>query len=352
MSDKSKIEWTDASWNPVRARNRQTGGIGHFCVHHSPGCLFCYAERMQPRFKNPIRYRAPDEELVEVFLDPVKLAEPLRWGRPRMIFVCSMTDLFGSWVSNEWIAAIYGIVGAATQHSYQILTKRPDRALDWFKWVQRTAEAHGTTPAGVCRHHAQRVCDHPALRDGAGWDAWTWPPRNAWAGVSAEDQRWADKRIPILLEIPSAVRFVSLEPLLGPINDDSTRWKWRDISWIVVGGESGPNARPCDVAWIRDIVRAGLAAGSAPFVKQLGSHAISSTKADHKGRVAAGSPVGTAPDSPTPWRLWLSAAKGGGSDTSEWPDDLRVRQYPQPPARDVPSQPVLPAAPGTAAARD
>lgn len=359
MSETS-IEWTarhnpDGSvtpgktWNPIRARNLQTGGVGHFCVHHSPGCLNCYAERMQPRFQNPIRYNVGDQQAVEIFLDPVKMAEPLRWQQPRMIFVCSMTDLFGAWVDNEWIAAVFGVMAACPNHIFQLLTKRPDRALEWFRWVRRTAEGHETTPAQVCRHHAQRLCQHPKLRDGKHWDAWEWPPRNGWFGVSAENQRWADERIPILLEIPAAIRYVSLEPLLGPIQD-GTGWHWNGADWLIVGGESGPGARACDVAWIREIVRAGTAAGCAVFTKQLGSHAVSATKSDHKGRTAAGSPLGSAPEAPAPWRLWLSDAKGGGSDMTEWPDDLRVRQHPHRHGND-PSQPAPPSEPGPAAAR-
>ena len=130
MSDNSKIEWTDATWTPIRARNRETGRVGHFCIHKSPGCANCYAERMQPRFGNPVRFAAQDADKVELFLATARdasektLTQPLRWRKPRTIFVCSMTDLFLESVPVEWIDRVFGVMGEATQHRFQVLTKR------------------------------------------------------------------------------------------------------------------------------------------------------------------------------------------------------------------------------------
>ena len=107
MGDRSAIEWTDATWTPIRARNRETGRVGHFCIHKSPGCANCYAERMQPRFGNPVRFAAQDADKVELFLDEKTLTQPLRWRKPRTIFVCSMTDLFLESVPDEWIDRVF-----------------------------------------------------------------------------------------------------------------------------------------------------------------------------------------------------------------------------------------------------
>src|SRR3990167_1499279 len=126
MGATTGIEWTDATWNPIRARNKDTDGVGHFCEHVSEGCRNCYAERMQPRFGNPIRYAAQDREKVELFLDEEVLTAPLRWRKPRMIFVCSMTDLFADFVPDDWIDRVFDVM-LQTDHKYQVLTKRAER---------------------------------------------------------------------------------------------------------------------------------------------------------------------------------------------------------------------------------
>jgi protein gp37 len=131
MTD-TKIEWTNKTWNPVRARNLETNGIGHFCEKISPGCANCYANRMQPRFRNKIRYNAADRDKVALFLDERVLIEPLHWRAPKMIFPCSMTDLFADFVPDEWIDRIFAVMSLAPQHTFQILTKRPERMRDYL----------------------------------------------------------------------------------------------------------------------------------------------------------------------------------------------------------------------------
>ena len=281
----TKIEWADESWNPIRARNRETGRAGHFCVHVSPACEHCYAEGMQARlFGNPIRYAAQDAEKVEIFMHENALMQPLRWRRPRRIFVCSMTDLFYKGHSDDLIDRVFAAMALAPQHTFQVLTKRAERMRDYFQaepWDRINAEA------GTLEH----------------WDKMPTldvPPRHIWLGVSAEDQRRAEERIPVLLETPAAVRFLSAEPLLGPINLSplhTADYKFGErlasiyalrgenayqvpashytqdhpkLDQVIVGGESGAGARPMHPKWARDLRDQCQAAGVAYFLKQWG----------------------------------------------------------------------------------
>ena len=253
----TKIEWTHrpgtigVTWNPIRARNRETGGVGHYCIHASEGCRYCYAERLQPRFRNPIRYAPQDRDKIDVFLDQKVLFEPCKWRKPRTAFVCSMTDLFGEWVDEEWIEQIYVIMAAAEDHTFIVLTKRAERMrrfLDWpdlYNWIQQIA----------WDHFRPYVYTEDA------------PPRNIWMGVSVENQKAADERIPHLLDTPAVVRFVSAEPLLGPIDLSPYLSK---LDWVIVGGESGPNARKMDPDWVRDIRDQCDRANVPFFFKQWG----------------------------------------------------------------------------------
>lgn len=331
MADKSKIEWTEATWNPIRARNLKTGGVGHFCEKVSPGCAGCYAERMQPRFKNDIRYNAADGDKVEVFLDEDVLTQPLRWSRPRMIFPCSMTDLFGSWVPDEWIDRIFAVMALARQHTFQLLTKRAERLPTYCS--DRSLPGRLALKMGVIASG-----NRPLMEKGdeitREWAAFNFHLPNVWLGVSCEDQKTADERIPMLLQTPAAVRWVSAEPLLGPIDftnlalirhddgfadvslncltghvvgpDDMTDMK---LDWMVVGGESGPKARPFDIQWARDIIAQCKAADVPVFVKQLGANPYESMDRD------IGLPLN------------LESRKGG--DMLEWSEDLHVRQTPE-----------------------
>ncbi len=348
MSDKSGIEWTDATWNPV------TG-----CTHVSAGCRNCYAERIANRFKGGKAF--PDG--FKVTLHPERLNQPLRWTRPRKIFVNSMSDLFHEDVQDDFIAAVFCIMAAAPQHSFQVLTKRPERML---KWVNSVSEHDD--PAWIYLNERARKYGLEGEGEAPGplEDRIPWPLSNVWLGVSVENQATADKRIPLLLATPAAVRFISAEPLLGPIR----LWYWSDeedgivgtavvlhsrktpdtpdgpgewigeryvgLDWVIVGGESGPKARPFDVAWARSVVEQCRDAGVACFVKQLGAIPfIGDGKHTHifghRGffvQCDQGDPCPYCGKHPiTNWpTLKLNDRKGG--DIAEWPADLRVREFP------------------------
>jgi protein gp37 len=262
----TKIEWTGKTWNPIRARNKATGKIGWFCERVSEGCRNCYAEKMNRNtyFGNGLDYKPAALDQVELFLDEKILEQPLHWRKPTKVFPCSMTDLFGRWVKDEWIDKIHHVMWRASQHTFQILTKRPDRML-----------AYMNNP------------NTPGLK----------PLSNVWLGVSAEDQKTADERIPLLLQTPAAVRWISAEPLLGPIDlthlcgstlnaldgidlesigdirDTGVLGKGqpeRGIDWVVVGGESGPKSRPMHPDWARSLRERCVAAGIPFFFKQHG----------------------------------------------------------------------------------
>ncbi|MCB2048536.1 MAG: phage Gp37/Gp68 family protein [Novosphingobium sp.] len=256
MADKTKIEWTDATWNPIRARNLETGGIGHFCVHMSPGCKHCYSEGFQPRFKNPVRFAWQDRARVEVFLDEEVLLQPLRWKKRRMIFPCSMTDLFGEWVSDEMIDRIVAVMALCPQHTFQVLTKRSDRMREYLTTRDGMGNASlckaiNEIPAGMGNRHG-------ALR---------MPLSNVWLGVSVEDRPRLLERALDLDMTPAVVRFWSAEPLLadlGLIVPDLLP------DWVIVGGESGPNARPMHPDWARSLRDQCVSAGVPFFFKQWG----------------------------------------------------------------------------------
>ena len=253
----SKIEWTDETWNPIRARNRETGKVGHFCIHISDGCKNCYAERIQPRFGNPVRYAAQDIGKVDLFLDEGVLTQPLRWKRPRMVFVCSMTDLFLEIVPTEWIDRIFAVMAEAEHHKFQVLSKRTGRMADYLD------EAHRCGPYWLAEHG---ISERP------------WPWDNVWIGVSAENQETYHQRRGNLEDAPAAVRFLSLEPLLGPIDlllDADYGRLSRKYRWVIAGGESGPGARPMHPEWARSIRDQCVAAGVPFFFKQFGEWAWS-----------------------------------------------------------------------------
>jgi protein gp37 len=223
MSDKSAIEWTDATWNPV------TG-----CSKVSPGCAHCYAETLSLRFGWSKRPWLPEYAPENVVLHPERLDQPLRWRQPRRVFVNSMSDLFHELVPDAFVHAVFERMARANWHSYQILTKRPER-------MARVVEAFYT--------------DRPGQR----------PLRHVWLGTSIENDRWTS-RADALRETPAAVRFVSAEPLLGPLPSlDLT-----DIDWLIVGGESGAGARPMDPAWARQLRDHARATETAFFFKQWG----------------------------------------------------------------------------------
>lgn len=339
MSDGTKIQWSDASWTPIRARRKDgqpnKGGGGWACQRVSAGCQNCYAATINKRLGTGFDYDAKGIAASDIYLDEKALTQPLHWRRPRKVFVCSMTDLFGDWVSDEMIDRVFAVMALTPQHTYQVLTKRAERMREY---VQR----HSAYPLAGTLNDLFSF-GHILGLDGVprnAVDAWTgWPLPNVWLGVSAENQRWADKRIPVLLDTPAAVRFVSAEPLLGQIH---LMHYWLPnphlggpvLSWVIVGGESGPGARPCDLEWIRGIVRQCQAAGVAVFVKQLGAkpreHFLDRGEwpVDLEWRGSRNVPPVSSPErEPDWWAPVLSDRKGG--DPAEWPEDLRVREMPR-----------------------
>jgi len=270
---KTTIEWTDASWNPV------TG-----CKEISPGCANCYAARLAAtRLKNHPDYKGlainqnlSGQDLLhqstqrwtgEVRLHPDRLEEPLHWRKPRKIFVCDMSDLFHEDVPKLFICKIFDVIARCPQHTFQILTKRPKDMLAFFN-------AALLDIGDAVKSHPQLTPQQ--LRVGIGTTC-NWPLPNVWLGTSVEHQHFADERIPFLLQTPAAVRFLSCEPLLGPVNllraglgpkmpNDAAGW----LHWVICGGESGPGARPMHPDWARSLRDQCQAAGVPFFFKQWG----------------------------------------------------------------------------------
>jgi protein gp37 len=328
------IEWCDKTWNPTRG-----------CSLVSPGCTSCYAMRQAHRFSGKGK---PFEGLTKkrvnlgvvwtgkVRLAPDMLALPFSWRKPQRVFVNSMSDLFHEKLSNEAIAAVFGVMAASPRHTFQILTKRAKRMREWFEWYEGESGAGAYAYAAILAAvEALPKDDHDRIGTQLRWSIGgdsepAWPLPNVWLGVSVEDQERADERIPELLATSAAVRFVSYEPALGPIDfqclttdDDSFLDALDDpdgttLSWVIVGGESGPGARPFDIAWARRVVDQCKAAGVAVFCKQLGAKPFYMwpEHTDPKNR-----------HSQIIKRLELKDRKGG--NPSEWPKSLRVREFPK-----------------------
>ena len=219
MSDRSSIEWTDATWNPVRG-----------CTKISPGCAHCYAATFAERFRGVPGH--PYERGFDLRTVPEKLAEPFRWPGRRRVFVNSMSDLFHRDVPDEYIRRVADVMRAADWHTYQVLTKRADRMADLLR----------TTLGDVA------AAPH------------------VWWGVSVEDRRYGLPRVDHLRAAPAAVRFLSVEPLLEDLGDIDLA----GIDWVIVGGESGPGARPLHADWVRSLRERCAAAGTKFFFKQWG----------------------------------------------------------------------------------
>lgn len=361
------IAWTETTWNPLRG-----------CSRVSEGCRHCYAESVAGRFSGPgqpydglvtIGEKGPRWNGTVRFV-PEKLAEPISWRKPRRVFVNSMSDLFHESVPFEQIAAIFGVMAASPRHTFQVLTKRPERARDWFRWVDREApigvpsdpdspwwrafhcfmsafNAGKGTDNAVALAEAQRLLSTDKI-SGA-----TWPLQNVWLGVSVEDQRTADARIPLLLETPAAVRWVSYEPAIGPVDFRAIPYRGdadyfldtlegrysttphghgsifahgmggkRPLDWIVVGGESGHGARLFDLAWARSVIAQTRGTGCRVFVKQLGARPT----LDGQPHCYSALPPFGGDAGPITYRK-IEDRKGG--DPNEWPEDLRVREWPE-----------------------
>lgn len=276
MSDKSSIEWTDASWNPIRgvAPNR------HMCRKISPGCDNCYASTMTARFGGQAYSY---DQVGEVRLDEKALWMPLSWKEPRRIFVCSMTDLFGEWVPGYWIDQIFAVMAWAPQHQFQVLTKRPSLMLKYLTAAGRLGEIENAR-CDVCVRSGG-ICGYPGDDCGLLADT-TLPLPNVWLGTSIELDRFA-WRANVLRECPAALRFVSAEPLLGPLPSlDLT-----GIDWLIAGGESGAHHRPLELDWVRDLRDRSVAAGAAFFFKQVGGRTHAEGGRELDGRTWSEFPV-------------------------------------------------------------
>lgn len=296
MADHTKIEWADATWNPV------TG-----CTVVSPGCTNCYAMKLAgTRMKHhPTRSGLTAESKAgpvwtgEVRFNEQWLDQPLRWKKPRMIFVCAHGDLFHENVPDEWIDRVFAVMALCPQHTFQVLTKRSGRMREYIckldgesrRW-KRLGDA-AAVMIGTEGYYRAGECQ--------------WPLHNVWLGVSVEDQSRADERIPDLLATPAAVRWISAEPLLGPVDlcrvgdghldalngieaadrPDPARRMVNSLDWIVAGGESGPGARPMHPDWARWLRDQCAAAGVPFFFKQWGSCLPCSWDGeDERGRMA------------------------------------------------------------------
>lgn len=315
----TSIEWTRGDdgaagvvWNPT------TG-----CDRVSPGCDNCYALTMAARLKamGQAKYQTDGDPRTSgpgfgVAMHDEALTIPLRWRKPRRIFVNSMSDLWHARVPREFVARVFAVMAETPQHTYQILTKRPERMARMLRDECQCGRQH--PPGEHFRSEMEwAATPHsptyvPGLKSGI-YHRMQWPLPNVHLGTSVETQEYADRRIPALLDTPAAVRWISAEPLLGPVDlhncggVDAIEQDWIGgptggsgaphplLSWVVVGGESGPGARPMKLDWARTLVRDCQAAGVPVFVKQLGSR----------------------------WATYHH-------DFGLFPDDLRVRQHPAP----------------------
>ena len=263
----TKIEWCDEVWNPV------TG-----CTKVSQGCKHCYAERMAVRLAGRFGY-PPAPNQFKVTLHPELLDKPLRWKRPRRVFVNSMSDLFHEDVPDLFIYNIFSRMAQLPQHKFLVLTKRPDRMLEFCSMIQYiTVLELPHLQAPNCSLSMNPLKDPIPLP-------------NVWLGVSVEDQKTANERIRWLIKTPAAKRFVSCEPLLAPL--DLPMIYNHMIDWVIVGGESGPGARPMEIEWAKWIVKQGQMANVPVFVKQLGGFS------DKRNRMG------------------------------DWPEVLRIREWPE-----------------------
>lgn len=315
--NRTNIEWTHRpgtdgmTWNPIHAHSerlneRGTLKTGNFCTKISPGCANCYASRINVARGNGLEYTVPNLEKAKFYIDEKELAEPLKRKKPATIFVGDMFDLFHEAIPQEFIAEVLRVAWKMPRHTFQFLTKHADR-------MQRIV-------TGMMEKWGEPGQELPA------W---------MWFGVSVESQKYADERIPLLLQTPAAIRFLSVEPLLEAIDLTRipTHEEWRNldalrgiyvdgkgwerntctdsapISWVICGGESGPGARPFNLAWAESLRDQCKAAGVPFFMKQMGSQPFSSPTAKYYPMPAA-----------------TRDRKGGCM--AEWPESLRIREFP------------------------
>jgi len=320
------IEWTHhpgyrgATWNPLAAIDKESGKRGWFCTHVSEGCRNCYAEKLNVegafgKFGTGHEYK--HQNLSEIEFEIRNADQPIRWEKPRCAFVNSMTDLHHEEVPRDIIDQTYAAIALSPTHRFLILTKRPEEMRSYI-----TAAG---TPARVGKRMLRLIKNEHQINEGwaetrarevATYDK-AWPPQNAWLGVSAEDQSAANDRIPTLLSTPAAVRFVSVEPIIGPVDltnvetiDSATGEEWhfnalsgskddglyfpgagidgevRALDWIIAGGESGENARAPHPEWFRNLRDQCSRAGVPYFFKQWGAWKPISSLPDPKAEAA------------------------------------------------------------------
>lgn len=345
---KTKIEWTERNWNPF-----------YGCRRVSPGCENCYAESMASRFigidkkGRTLPYTGIAKKVGgqgrwtgEVKLNEDVLTEPLRIKKPTKFFVNSMSDTFYEKMPDEWLDKLFAVMALCPQHTFQILTKRPERMKERVEMLRNYSDVIGQFWVGDAIE-ALLDRDIPAIYK-TRIDA---PLPNVWLGVSVENQKAADERIPFLLQTPAAVRWLSVEPLLEAVDLGRRRsgsgWdEWLTgrmhrgpsvwdgepkVDWVVLGGESGGGARECNVRWIRQIVEQCKAAEVPVFVKQLGKYPVQNC--GQCGRMM-GHCLGGAVDACGPTHalvahelMQIRNSKGG--DINEFPEDLRIREFPE-----------------------
>jgi len=291
MADKSLIEWTDATWNPIRARNKKTGKVGWHCEHATTGCEHCYAEGFNKRLGTGLPFKPGHRDDIEIFVDQEMLTQPLRWKKSRMIFVCSMTDLFADFVTDEMLDQIFAAMALCPQHTFQVLTKRANRMRDYCsqdRWAledrvhrQALSLLNSHYPAHDENYDQHIAYEHQVRKVPTGGCTPMLPLPNVWLGVSAERQAELNEREEDLRYTPASVRFLSCEPLLGSLDARRSLYSGQ-IHWVIVGGESGPSARPMHPAWARGLRDQCAAAGVAFFFKQWGQHQPVALKDNHQ----------------------------------------------------------------------
>lgn len=385
--NRTSIEWTHRpetggakggfTWNPIRARridihqdDHETKATGTFCTRISPGCTNCYASVINKRFGTGLEYTVPNLEKHNFYLDERILLEPLKRKKPATIFVGDMFDLFHEAIPDEMIDEVFSVMWFSPQHTFQVLTKRAERMQRWFttssvEWVnEQTGEKEPGVRKDSILGNAQRLVTDKQIFDAQD----EWPPRNIWLGVSVESQKYADERIPLLLQTPAAVRFLSVEPLLESVDltqvdcggQHPLEGGWpdeRDISlesndlntacrnlrngvsridWVIVGGESGPGAHQFNPTWAGKLLGQCRNAGVPFFMKQFGSncywrdsdaphdplkYSLATPLLRDRAAIALGKELEN-------WhRVKFKDRKGG--DPSEWPEEIRVREFPR-----------------------
>ncbi len=302
--NRTSIEWCDFTWNPIRAKRIHAEADrdlrpGTFCTRISPGCANCYASVINRRFGNGLEYTVPNLEKMEFYIDEKILEEPLRRKKPARIFVGDMFDLFHEAIPIVFVGRVFGMMAKCPHHTFQVLTKRA-------KYMQSILSR-------VVKHNDEYI---------------HWPMPHVWTGVSVEDQKRADERIPLLCQTPAALRFLSVEPMLEEVN--VTPWVHRlndgacprCINWVICGGESGPGARPFNLAWAESLLAQCRAAGVPCFMKQIGSRPQVYSCRGVMGRIAPSAMSRC-------WREDIRQRDRKGGDPSEWPKLLRVREFPK-----------------------